>query len=322
MSEITLVFRTDAHIADVPPQSRVDDWASTVLDKLQQVNKIAREVGAQAILDGGDLFHVKSPTRNSHRLVERVAEVIADGPPTYACIGNHDVKYGSMEFLKESPLGVLFASGVVRRLYDDHEVTFKGEGCPVVRVVGIPYHGVEYDWNRLTTLVKGDEDYLVAVGHMLASPRGGEMFGSEDILPYNELATLAPDVWAFGHWHKDQGVQKVGATHFVNPGSLSRGALNEDDVKRKPKCVIMRFSKTGVQFEERPLKVAPAMEVFDVAGRARQEARDLTMDTFVNNLKSAVLGQNEKALEDIVRADKDLPDPVKERVLGYLEQAR
>ena len=322
MSEITLVFRTDAHIADIPPQARVDDWAATVLDKLVQVNEIAREVGADAILDGGDLFHIKSPTRNSHRLVERVAEVLSGEPETYCCVGNHDVKYGNMEFLNESPLGVLFASGALQRLYDDHEVTFGGDWQPTVRVVGIPYHGVKYDWNRLTTLVKGDEDYLVAVVHCLASPRGGEMFGAEDILQYGELANLAPDVWNFGHWHKDQGIQKVGGKHFVNPGSLSRGALNEDDVKRTPKCVVMRFGAAGVTFEERPLKVKTAMEVFDIEGRARQEARDLTMDIFVGNLKEVLLGQTDMSIEDIVRADKDLPDPVKERVLGYLEQAR
>jgi len=38
---ITLVWRTDAHLADKPPQSRTDDWAETVLDKLRQVGEIA-----------------------------------------------------------------------------------------------------------------------------------------------------------------------------------------------------------------------------------------------------------------------------------------
>ena len=322
MKDTTLVFRTDAHIADTAPQARVDDWTATILDKIAQVNDIARAEGAEAILDGGDLFHIKSPTRNSHRLVERVAAVLAQGPPTFCCVGNHDVKYGNMEFLPESPLGVLYASEAVHRLYDTHEAVFGGDGRPVVRVVGIPYHGVEYDWNRLSSLVKGDEDYLVAVAHCLASPRGGEMFGTEDILQYGELANLAPDVWCFGHWHKDQGVQQIGETRFINPGSLSRGALNEDDVKRTPKCVVMRFEKSGVVIEERKLKVAPAMEVFDIEGRARQEARDLTMETFVGNLKDVLLGQSDRSIEDIVRADDDLPDVVKERVLGYLEQSR
>ena len=148
------------------------------------------------------------------------------------------------------------------------------------------------------------------------------MFGTEDILQYGELANLAPDVWCFGHWHKDQGVQQIGETRFINPGSLSRGALNEDDVKRTPKCVVMRFEKSGVVIEERKLKVVPAMEVFDIEGRARQEARDLTMETFVGNLKDVLLGQSDRSIEDIVRADDDLPDVVKERVLGYLEQSR
>jgi len=39
-------------------------------------------------------------------------------------------------------------------------------------------------------------------------------------------------------------------------------------------------------------------------------------------LKDVLLGQSDRSIEDIVRADDDLPDVVKERVLGYLEQSR
>jgi seryl-tRNA synthetase len=42
-------------------------------DKIEQVGVVAREVKADAVLDGGDLFNIKSPIRNSHALVRRVA---------------------------------------------------------------------------------------------------------------------------------------------------------------------------------------------------------------------------------------------------------
>ena len=68
---ITLVWRSDAHNSDQAPQSRTDNWNETILGKLTQVGDIAREVKADAVLDGGDSFHIKSPSRNSHRMRKR-----------------------------------------------------------------------------------------------------------------------------------------------------------------------------------------------------------------------------------------------------------
>ena len=123
---ITLVWRTDVHLSDVSPSSRKDDWASTVLGKLRQVGMVADRVRAAAVLDGGDFFHVKSPSRNTHDLVRRVADLHATYPcPVYANVGNHDCVYGDYEYLDQQPLGVLFSTGVFRRCYDEHEVVFE-----------------------------------------------------------------------------------------------------------------------------------------------------------------------------------------------------
>lgn len=203
---ITLIWRTDVHLADRPPQSRTDDWSETILRKIVQVGDLARKEKAVGVLDGGDFFHIKSPSRNSHQLVSRAAQVHQGYPcPVWATIGNHDCKYGSSEFLEEGPLGVLFETGVFKRLYDSHEALFEepleGRG-PVpssfkVRVVGIPYHGTSYDMNRFTTITKGDEDFLVVVAHCLASERGGTLFEGEDVVKYGDLANLDPDVWCY-----------------------------------------------------------------------------------------------------------------------------
>lgn len=318
--KVTLVWRTDAHLSDEPPQSRTDDWAGTVLDKIVQVGKIAKEVEADGVLDGGDLFNLKSPVRNSHALVQRVTVAHKDYTcPVFENVGNHDVKYGDLDYLSESPLGVLYESGVLDRLYDEHEAVFKNP--PVtVRVVGVPYHGTQYDMNRFTSLVKGKETWLVAVVHCLASSGGGTMYEGEDILKYADLANLAPDLWCFAHWHKNQGVQKIGKKWFVNVGSISRGALTQDEMDRKPVCAVLRFTEKEIACEQRLLKVRPAAEVFNVAGRARAEARDMTMEAFVDNLQKTLSARTEGSLIEVVR-NLNLPPQVKERTIQYLEQA-
>jgi DNA repair exonuclease SbcCD nuclease subunit len=317
---ITLVWRTDAHLADEAPASRTDDWMETILGKFRQVGEIARSVDADAVIDGGDLTHIKSPIRNSHHMVRRIAEVHADYPcPVYCCIGNHDVKYGDYAYLGESPLGVLFETRVFRRLYDQHEALFE-DGPYKVRVVGIPYHGTKYDPNRINTITKGKETHLMVVGHLLASAGGGSMFEGEDILKYSDLANLDPDLWAFGHWHKDQGVQTVGGKTFINIGSLSRGSLSLDDLTRQPGVAIIRFEGKKMSVEVQRLQVESAEKVFDLDKRVRAEVRDMTMDAFVDSIKDTLKGRTEDSLFTKLDLLKNVPPEVHERAISYLEK--
>lgn len=327
---INLVWRSDVHVSDKSPVSRTDDWNETLMGKLAQVGEIAREVKAAAVLDGGDFFHVKSPTRNTHRTVQQVAAVHNGYPcPVYANIGNHDCKYGDFEYLPEQPLGVLFETGVFKRCYDEHEAVFEVQGpydkghteSLKVRVVGIPYHGTEYDFDRFTRIKKGDEDYLVVMAHVLASKAGGTMFEGEDIIQYAALADLDPDVWCFGHWHKNQGITEIATGKWVvNIGSLSRGALNQDDLTRIPAAAVLNFTPLGVDITERPLDVAPPEDVFDLDGRARRDVKDMTMGAFVDTIKATLAENAQIPIEDTIRQMAGVPDEVKERAILFWEQ--
>lgn len=318
---ITLVWRTDVHLSDQNPQSRTDDWAETVLGKLKQVGDIAKVLDAQAVLDGGDFFHIKSPRRNSHELIQRVARIHQEYPcPVYGCVGNHDLKYGDMRFLPESPLGVLFETGVFKRLYDKHEAVFESDGVKV-RVVGVPYHGTQYEMDRFHNIKKGDEDHLVVVGHVLASKQGGSMFENEDIISYKDLVDVPASAFCFGHWHKDQGITEIAPGKFVvNVGSLTRGALNQDDLGRVPCAVSMSFTKGGVEIKRHPLKVGDPSEVFDLDGRKAMETRSAAMEEFVENLQNTLTRSDKPPLEDVLRG-LDIPENVREQALLYLEAA-
>jgi exonuclease SbcD len=342
---INLVWRTDVHVSDKAPASRTDDWNETIFGKLDQVRRIAEEREAVAILDGGDFFHIKMPGRNSHETVRRVMDHHANYPcPVFCTPGNHDSIYGDYAFLGQQPLGVLYAAGTFQRLYDKHEAVFKEEvdlehlghfTALKVRVVGIPYHGTTYDMNRFKSIQKGDEDILICVAHVLASPEGGSMFEGEDIVKYRDLLGTAPDVYCFGHWHKDQGVQIIedddgSKKTIINIGSLTRGALSQDEVQRRPACAVLKCSKQGVEVEVVRLKVKPAEEVFDVERRADQIRRQADMDTFVSKIRDSLTAQanddrpfpllSEPDSEDNP-ASSDIPAEVRERALYYLELA-
>jgi hypothetical protein len=125
-------------------------------------------------------------------------------------------------------------------------------------------------------------------------------------------------MWLFGHWHKNQGIVQIGKKTIVNIGSLTRGALTEDEVSRIPECAVLTFTKKALTAERRPLKVQPAAEVFDLEGRVRQEARAMTVDAFVESVQATLTAAPQPSLLDQVRA-LDAPEQVRERLVAYLE---
>lgn len=325
---ITLVWRTDVHLSDTSPISRIDDWAETLLDKLYQVSKIACDKNATAVIDGGDFFHTKSPTKTSHSLIQRVIKLHTEhykknGIPVYSCVGNHDCVYGDYAYLPQQPLGVLFESDTFYRLYDEHEALFYDEKEDItVRVVGVPYHGVDYDLSRFESIKKGKEDYLVVVGHVLSSKKGGSMFEGEDILSYNKILDFEGDVFCFGHWHKDQGITEISpGKHIVNIGSLSRGSLSQDHLERIPSIAVLNFSKSGITIEKVGLKVKSVADVFDLAGRSKTEARKITVDGFMGKIKDIFSNTNTKSIPDLIREAEGIPPKVREKSIKIWEES-
>jgi exonuclease SbcD len=320
---VTLVWRTDVHLSDHTPRSRTDNWTDTVLRKLAAVGDIARNAGAAAVLDGGDFFDIKAPGRNSHALIRRAIEIHRDYPcPVYANVGNHDCVYGDYSYLPQQPLGVLYEAGTFRRLYDEHEAVFTLPSVKV-RVVGVPYHGVRYDLDRFARIKKGDEDYLMVAGHLLASPTQSTMFDAEDVIRYDVLDQYPDvDVWAFGHWHKDQGIERTpGGKPVVNIGSLTRGALSQDSLDRVPSVAVLRFDTSGLTIEKVTVPHSPASEVFDLVAKDKDTLQQTMIEEFVEHLSQTFSPSSQKSLTDSVRDIPGIPDSVRERAINYIEKA-
>lgn len=319
---VTLVWRTDVHLADRSPRSRKDTWVDVCVDKLQQVADIAAEVGADAVIDGGDLFHFKPPSKNSHKLVRAAAEVHRRYPcPVYANVGNHDAIHGSYQFIHQQPLGVLFASGVLRPLYrPDDAVVFERDGVSV-KVHGVPFHGNRYDLSRFD-VKRGEADYLMIAAHMLASATITKMFDGEDVVPYSALAEYEADVFCFGHWHKDQGVQRTDAGKLVvNVGSLTRGTLSEDRLDRRPACVVLRFTLDKVTAERRDLQVKSADEVFNIEAKVQEDLRESALEAFASRVDFALTNTSARDLEAVLADIPDLPPKVRELAHHYIQRA-
>lgn len=322
MSRIAFVIRTDCHIADNPPRARLDNYRATCMDKLRQIGDLARQVKATAVIDNGDFFHYKSPSKNSHGLIQEVMEVHAAYPcPVYENPGNHDFPYANLETLDQQPLGVLFKAGVFREMKD---VTFT-DGDLKVRLIGLPYKVIftPEDFN----IQRGDEDYLIVAAHTFASPNGGEAFGREVALSYQDLSQESPDAFIFGHWHRDQGIQHVGGKPFYNLGSMTRGSLTNEEIKRTPRVGSLVIEKINgelrVTCEAHPLKVQDAADIFDLKERERAKMEEVHMDVYLDDLAQAF--QADADIPDVrlwIHNASDLSEAVRQKALYYLEQIK
>lgn len=320
---MNFIFRTDTHVADKGPESWKGDYPAEIWSNLEQIGAFARKYRAEAVLDGGDYFHVKAPTRNSHALVAKTAEIHATYPCPVFCIeGNHDMVYNNLDSIERQPLGVLYASGVFQHL---REHVFESDGIRT-RVVGVPYSPFR-TLEELRKIRKQPGDtFLIAVVHALAGknpPAHVEEFFNEPVFRYSDLVfDDGPDVWAFGHWHRDQGIECIDGRFFVNQGAVSRGALSKENLERIPKVALIELCSSGVTVGALELKVAPASEVFDLEKKERLERESDSIEEFVRTIQASAAVDPAASIEDAMASCGDFARDVHDLAREYLEAAR
>jgi len=291
MSRLCFVTSSDEHLADLAPGCRKDDYRASVLKKIEWQGELARRSGASAVLRGGDFFHVKAANKTTHATVQMAAAVHKAYPcPTYAVPGNHDMSNNDPDsVMRQQPLGVLLRTGVFRHLSDERFV----DGTMSVRVVGVEYT-TDLDLDGLHSAVrkKDGDTYTIAFVHALAAmapeERIQKIFG-ERIFDYRDLVFEGcPDIYVFGHYHKDQGIVDHLGVKFVNVGSVSRGALTFENLERKPKSTIITATSSGIDVEEIVIPHEDASDVFDIALKKRLDEEKKDLNDFISKLRSEV----------------------------------
>jgi len=198
MSRIAFIYRTDVHASDKNPASWKGDYLAEIWSSLEEIGQIAKAHKVAAVLDGGDYFHIKTASRNSHSLVIRTTKIHSEySCPVYCVEGNHDLFYNNLDSIDQQPLGVLYATKVFQHL---REEVFR-EGALQVRVVGVPYSLTRSLEDLLAIQKQPGDNFLVAVVHSLATeapPSKVEGFFKEPVFRYGDLVTEnGPDVFCF-----------------------------------------------------------------------------------------------------------------------------
>lgn len=320
---IKLLVRTDCHINDKSPQSRTDDYLETCLKKLRQLGDFAREKQCTAVIDNGDFFHDKAATKNSHEMVRKIIDLHRkEYPcPIYLNPGNHDFPYNNISYIEKQPLGVLFAAGVFQQLND---ITFTGSNDLKVRVVGIPYRSdielLDFD------IEKGEEDVLIVAAHTFASLNGGDLFGRETALSYYDLSSCSPQLFIFGHWHIDQGIQELNGKTFMNLGSMTRGSLTQDNLSRTPRFGYIEVTKDSdgvvtIHTEAHEYIVEKSELIFDLEKHSRIKEEERDIEKFIASLVSSGQTDQEEDITQSIRNLSHFQEEVREKAIEFLLNA-
>lgn len=269
----------DIHLADKAPSSRRGSYAEEILDKIRWISAYALELGVSLVL-AGDVFHIKAPSKNSHRLVQATHDAL-QGVRTFVVPGNHDLSHDRLDSLAKQPLGALARMEGVSLLM--------GYDPELPGIMGIPYL-TEFDsdgemvdylrpWgeaiqNWYSTIEyepEGSTYNDLIVTHIPMFPPGEEPKGLYNYIDAEEWAQFwshdGPTNTYYGHIHDCHGVFTVEGHTFCNQGALSRGSLHEATINRKPAVTLW----DGEQFTriEVPHKAPEEVYLFDEAERKK-----------------------------------------------------
>ena len=264
---------TDLHVRGSAPVRRRDDWPGVCLRKLQAVRRLAERNEADFILVGGDFFDSYRP---GYGLIFRVAEVVSGGPPWYIVAGNHDIVGRQRGALENTALGLL---AWMPEMHIAPDRWYEGD----VQFRAWHYeHGID----KQTAFCSGEEweGPQVAVAHAMLVP---------DPVPYEHVrledVETDADLFLCGHSHEGWSPIDVRGTLFLHPGSMTRLSLTRENLRRKPRALVIDIDSEGIEVEEVLIPAASGRAVFDLATWKRDKRYGARIEDLLRALESATV---------------------------------
>lgn len=328
MQPVNVLVIGDVHICDHDPGRRRNGYKDHILAKLRECIEIAHTNKATHILFLGDIFHVKSPNRVSHRLVQEMSAVLADFKlPVIILVGNHDITDGSLETLSKQPLGVL--RHVPNVTLAETSPIALDEDINLYPVPGIT--GVTHDTFKINGTNKRD---IMAVHQSIVPDIEKENEMLRDIL-FDAKAVAENtniNIVLYGHQHRCDGVYTVsrdnGSTAvFSNLGSICRLTINEEDVYKKPSVLMLSFAddenRTVASKVVQLSSVVAPEEAYRLDEHLEEKEHNKDIEQAIKRLKESTVSifSIDSVISDVeIRSDID--DDVKQMALRLLEEVR
>lgn len=287
------LLASDLHLADPAhaPASCTENYTEELFGLLAQMRRVViNDEEIRAVILAGDIFHLKAPTRNSHRLVQYTISALSHFRcRVYIVPGNHDMQHDRMDsIMLTQPLGVIFRSGAAQPL-----VGWMPGDEPVYGVPWLQHWTDEAVSEALAAYRERDHGMpwnSLVVAHAPLYPPGQEL--KFEHYPASSFAAAMGDMPVhhcvfYGHVHERHGEFEAGLVRFCNNGALSRGSLHEYNLTRQPACTI--WDSTTAQFERVDLQGLAPEQLFRL--EEHQQVTDMRgrLDEFLSGVGQATL---------------------------------
>ena len=291
-----VIFVGDTHLKGSTPISRKDNYSEVILNKISFVKDYADSIGCTTIIFLGDIFDTVSTSIQyfSHCLT-LFKQIINSGIDLYTIVGNHDIRYDSMETLPITPLGILIKSESIKLLdsliVDD--VFIKGCHLP-----DSPERNTQKDL------------YSILLLHRFYESGFNEIpISKKDVIDLNY------DTYILGHDHRPYVTQDIETDtktiKVIRPGSLARNSSDQYNRLRKPRILILDTDSKDFYYED-----VPAESGLEVFFEKEEEKQVVSMKELVDYLKSSYHSDN-SSIRDYV-ATADIPEDVRSQIFTYL----
>lgn len=301
-----ILFIGDPHVCAYAPGYRLDDYARTVIEKLDFSLKTAAKRRCLPIILG-DLFHV--PRDNPNWLLVALIEMFQPHEP-WVLVGNHDKHEARLT--GDVSLAVLKAAGCIRLLDRQGPVdTVMVSGRRVLI-------GASPDWTGLPgEVAREDHDFVVWVTHMDLRFPGYEA-GKTDL---KEIGGV--DLIVNGHIHLPKVPQRHGRTLWANPGSIARISRSIHTLKVQPSITI--WIPGEERLETVPVPHRPFEEVFPPLGDGesdQESGRIIDESMFIKGLENLALRKTSEGvgLKSFLQANLNQSEPVDQLIWELYEE--
>lgn len=291
-----IIFVGDVHLKGSTPISRKDNYAEVILGKLNFIKEYALSIGCTTLIFLGDIFDTVSTSIQYFSHCLSCFKDIQDcGIDSYTIVGNHDLRYDSMDTLQTTPLGILVKSNAMHLLDS-------------LIVDDVFIQGTHYPQ---TPAPKGESElYSILLLH-----RFYESAFNETPITKEDVINLGYDAYILGHDHKPYqtiSIENFGkAVKVIRPGSLARNSSDQYNKLRKPRILVFDTGSKSYYYEEVPSE--SGLEIFF---EKPVEEQAVSMKELVDYLKSSYCAAD-TSIRDYVKTTS-MPKDVKSLINTYL----
>jgi len=278
---VKLLITGDWHLTDKTPRNRIDDYPATQHRKISWMIGMAVQNRCKYILQPGDMFDsFKARDRMKTDWIERWKNVLSnDGIKVLTVPGQHDMRYHTSD-LRDTPMGVLAAAGVIRILKEESILEF---GRPSTFADRVHFYGS--GWNAAIPEPCDASGLHVWVTHRMVVS-GDPLWPGQTDYEQGELLLRRTkfDLIVTGDNHRSFLI-KANNRVLINCGSLMRSTI--DQIHHIP-CIYIydTVGRTVEKHEVHPL--APITEVLRVDQAAEEKERNEKLEAFVEGVRKDV----------------------------------